>query len=101
MCVCVCAYVCVRVCVFSVLRSLERTSGYSDKFMPLHDDLVNQKMASYIETVGRISVPSIFINTSTFLKLKEKVDEKTGVLLVGPKGCGKSVTLIRTTQRQP
>ena len=64
--------------------------------MPLHDDLVNQKMASYIETVGRISVPSIFINTSTFLKLKEKVDEKTGVLLVGPKGCGKSVTLVRT-----
>lgn len=89
-------------CFYCLYRSIEgvHNSEYNDgdessiKFVSLRDKLVKQDLLSYIVTVGKISIPSTYIVMNTFKMLKQKVIEKTGILLVRPKGCGKSVALV-------
>ena len=50
---------------------------------------------SHLST-GFINVPSTYLVTSAFRELKDRMFKEidSGLLLVGPKGCGKSVSLI-------
>ena len=55
---------------------------------------LDDKLFNLITIYNRTNLPERFLETENYKDLKAKFPEKQRILLKGPKGCGKSTSLI-------
>ena len=76
--------------------SFLHVEGESIEVISLCDELHKYHLLHYVKSTGFINVPSTYLVASAFRELKDRMSKEidSGLLLVGPKGCGKSISLI-------